>query len=375
MSLEDRYEGTGEMSEEYLEFQGVTKRFGQLEAVKDLSFRVSHGTFFSLIGPSGCGKTTTLRMVAGFESASEGRILIDGEDISPVPPNKRNISMVFQHFALFPHMNVFKNVEYGLRMRKVPKEERVERVRQALALLEIDDIPQEPATRISGGQQQKVGLARALVTEPKILLLDEPMGSIDEDLRIRTQREVRRLFERLKITFIHVTHSQAEAFSMADRVMVMNEGRLVQDDSPEEIFRAPANDFVARFVGRNNIFYGQVASFSGGGAEIKTPLGLFCIETERPIPAAGERTSFSVRSDLMTISDEQDQEAANGLEVEITFIEAIKNLKVYHLLGADETVFKVERHGLNEDGGPSIGQRVWLSWKPAEAVLLECLSR
>lgn len=365
------------MSEKGIEFERVTKRFGILEAVKDLDFSITHGTFVSLIGPSGCGKTTTLRMLAGFEFPSEGRILIDNEDISYIPPNKRNISMVFQHFALFPHMNVVKNIEYGLSMRKTPKEDRKDRVARLLSLLEIEELRNEPVTRLSGGQQQKVGLARALVTEPRILLLDEPMGSIDEALRVRTQRELRRLFERLKITFIHVTHSQVEAFSMADRVIVMNEGRRVQDGSPGEIFRAPQNDFVARFVGRNNLFYGKITSRKRRRAEIETPLGTFQIETDRPIPPVTERAAFSIRSDLIRISQERDREAANSIKGDITFIEEIENIRVYHAMGVDDATIKVERHGMGENGngGPSIGDRVWLSWKPEDAVLLECAIR
>lgn len=364
------------MQDNRIEFEHVTKRFGILEAVKDLNFSITHGTFVSLIGPSGCGKTTTLRMVAGLEFPSEGRILIDNQDISHIPPNKRNISMVFQHFALFPHMNVLTNIEYGLRMRKIPKEDRKERVERILSLLEIEELHSEPVTRLSGGQQQKVGLARALVTEPKILLLDEPMGSIDEALRVRTQRELRRLFERLKITFIHVTHSQVEAFSMADSVIVMNEGLVMQDGSPEEIFRAPQNDFVARFVGRNNLFYGKVTSCKMKRAEIETPLGTFHIETNRQIPPVNERAVFSIRSDLMVMSQERDREAINTVEGDITFIEEIENIRVYHALALNDTTIKVERHGMveNENGGPSIGDRVWLCWKPEDAALLECVT-
>lgn len=361
------------MTEGCLEFQGVTKRFGQLEAVKDLNFQVPHGTFLSMIGPSGCGKTTTLRMVAGFEIPTEGRILIDGQDISRVPPNRRNISMVFQHFALFPHMNVRGNVEYGLKMRGVPSKEREQRVKKALELLEITDLASENPKRLSGGQQQKVGLARALVTEPKILLLDEPMGSLDEGLRLRTQREVRKLFERLKITFIHVTHNQHEAFSMADRVIVMNEGRVVQDDGPETIFRYPANDFVARFVGRNNIFYGRVVAAAGQEAEIETPLGRFRIKTDRPIPAVNQQTAFSVRSDLMTMSRQKDQAAANQLEAEIDFVEEIERLKIYHALAADRSTIRVEHHGRRDESGPEKGEKVWLSFDPSDIVLLECI--
>lgn len=359
------------MDEACLEFQNVTKCFGQLEAVKDLTFKVPHGTFLSLIGPSGCGKTTTLRMLAGFEEPTKGRIIVDNEDIAPIPPNKRNISMVFQHFALFPHMNVYKNIEYGLRMRKIPKGAREERVMRTLSLLEIEDIRDESPTRISGGQQQKVGLARALVTEPKILLLDEPMGAIDEALRVRTQRELRKLFERLKITFIHVTHSQTEAFSMADHVIVMNEGRLIQDDSPEGLFMAPRNDFVARFVGRNNIFYGKVAGAKKGEADIETPLGVFHITSDRPIPGRNEDSAFAVRADLMRMSRQKEGEAPNNIEAEITFVEEIGSLNIYHLLADGQTKLRVERHGMEYGSEPEVGERVNLSWIPEHAVVLE----
>jgi spermidine/putrescine transport system ATP-binding protein len=363
------------MAESYIELKNLTKRFGELEAVKDLNFSVSHGTFLSLIGPSGCGKTTTLRMLAGFEIPSEGHIVIDNEDISLIPPNKRNISMVFQHFALFPHMNVLKNIEYGLKMRKIPEHERKQRVQRVLELLEIENLRDELVPRLSGGQQQKVGLARALVTEPKTLLLDEPMGSIDEALRLKMQRELRRLFERLNITFIHVTHSQLEAFSMANRVIVMNEGSIVQDGSPEDIFRAPENDFVATFVGRNNLFYGNVISSKQRKAEIETSLGVFSIETDRQIPAVNEKSAFSIRSDLISINRERNHEAKNSVEAGISFMEEIENIRVYHISVPKDKPIKVEQHGFegSETFIPSIGEKVWLSWRPEDAVLLECI--
>jgi ABC-type Fe3+/spermidine/putrescine transport system ATPase subunit len=323
-----------------------------------------------MIGPSGCGKTTTLRMLAGFEQPSEGKILIDDRDISRVPPNLRNISMVFQHFALFPHMNVFKNIEYGLRMRGVPREERRERVAKIMGVLEIEGLVREKPSTISGGQQQKVGLARALVTEPEILLLDEPMGSIDEALRVRTQRELRRLFERLGITFIHVTHNQLEAFAMADRIVVMDVGQVVQDDTPERLFKSPGTDFVARFVGRNNLFRGTVISASENRANIRTPLGVFAVTTDRSLPAPGETTAFSVRSDLLVMGRSDNQEGLNDFEAELALIEEVENIRIYHLTAADGTGLRAEQHGTDE-ATIEVGDTVNLSWSAEDAVLLQ----
>lgn len=254
----------------------VTKRFGRdVLAVDDLSLRIEQGEYISFIGPSGCGKTTTLRMVSGFEEPTAGQIFIGGRDCTHLEPHERNTAMVFQHFALFPHMTVAQNVEFGLKMRKVPMAERRQRSLDMLRGVDIEDLADRYITQLSGGQQQRVGLARALVTRPDILLLDEPLGSLDANLRLRMQRELRRLNTEMGIAFMHVTHTQTEAFAVSDRVVIMNSGRIEQIGAPEDVTHRPTNLFVAQFVGKNNILPGDIVGVDNGVATVSGPAGTF----------------------------------------------------------------------------------------------------
>lgn len=246
-----------------VELRGVSKRFGAVAAVDGVSLRVEQGAFLTLLGPSGCGKTTTLRMIAGFETPSEGAVLIGGQDVSRVPPNARNTSMVFQDYALFPHMTVAENVGFGLKMRRVPAAERARRVAEALALVDLVGYERRLPAQLSGGQRQRVALARALVVRPRVLLLDEPLGALDAQIRRQMQRELTDLQRRLGLTFIYVTHDQEEALTMSTQVAIMRGGRLEQVGTPEEIYRRPATAFVASFLGECNILPGRVVEARG----------------------------------------------------------------------------------------------------------------
>ena len=230
----------------------ITKRFDETLAVDDISLRVEPGETVGLVGPSGCGKTTTLRTVAGFETPSEGEVLFDDEVVTNVPPEQRNVGLVFQSYALFDNMTVQENVEFGLRMRDVPKAERADRATEMLELLDIGGMGDRDPTTLSGGQQQRVGLARALAIEPRVLLLDEPMTGLDAKLKTRLQEEIGSLLEEIDVTSMYVTHDQAEAMVMCDRIAVMNDGRVEQVGTPAEIYERPANSFVADFVGTSN---------------------------------------------------------------------------------------------------------------------------
>ncbi|MFQ5675649.1 MAG: ABC transporter ATP-binding protein [bacterium] len=238
--------------------KNLCKVFGSVPAVRDLNLDIGQGEFFSLLGPSGCGKTTTLRMIAGFEIPSSGQILFDGEDVTFRKPNQRNTGMVFQNFALFPHMTVFENVAFGLQARKAAKQEIKTRVLAALELVELENLDSRSVTQLSGGQQQRVALTRAIVIEPNILLLDEPLSNLDAKLREETREEIKSLQRRLRITTIYVTHDQDEALSLSDRIAVMQSGVCQQVGSPEDIYRRPANRFVAEFVGNSNILPARV---------------------------------------------------------------------------------------------------------------------
>lgn len=252
-------------------FENVTKRFGKMVAVDDVSLTIHEGEFFSLLGPSGCGKTTLLRMLAGFETPTEGRILIDGQDISNVPPNKRPVNMVFQSYAVFPHMTVADNVAYGLVVDKVGKAERERRVAEALELVQLGGLGERKPDQLSGGQRQRVALARALVKRPRVLLLDEPLSALDAKLREQMRTELCTLQEKVGITFIMVTHDQDEALALASRCAVMSRGVLQQVATPSDLYEFPNSRFVADFIGSVNLFEGVLAVDEPSHAVIKSP--------------------------------------------------------------------------------------------------------
>ncbi|HEX9063733.1 MAG TPA: ABC transporter ATP-binding protein, partial [Streptosporangiaceae bacterium] len=247
----------------------LTKRFGSFTAVDAVSLDIPAGSFFSLLGPSGCGKTTTLRMIAGFEEPTEGQVLLDGRDIARTPPSKRPVNTVSQSYALFPHLRVFDNVAFGLRRAGVAKAEMRQRTDAALELVQLSGFARRKPAQLSGGQQQRVALARALVLQPAVLLLDEPLGALDAKLRRQLQIELKQLQERVGITFVYVTHDQEEALTMSDRIAVVNQGRIEQAASPQDLYEEPANAFVADFLGVSNLMDAVVAGPSGEGAQVQ----------------------------------------------------------------------------------------------------------
>ncbi|HVF82626.1 MAG TPA: ABC transporter ATP-binding protein [Sphingomicrobium sp.] len=259
------------MAEPIIEIRNVTKRFDNLAAVDNVSLTIERGEFFVLLGPSGCGKTTLLRMVAGFELPSEGQILIDGQDVSLVPPNKRPVNMVFQSYAVFPHMSVADNVGYGLRVARTGTSEMRGRVQEALSLVQLGGLGERMPDQLSGGQRQRVALARSLVMKPKVLLLDEPLSALDAKLRAQMQFELAEIQHKVGITFVTVTHDQDEALSLADRVAVMNKGQIAQLAGCSDIYEYPANRFVADFIGSVNIFEGRMIVDKPDRAEIDCP--------------------------------------------------------------------------------------------------------
>ena len=271
-----------------IELVGLTKRFGHGDtahaAVDNIDLSVSGGEFFSLLGPSGCGKTTTLRLIAGFEEPTAGRILLDGADVSHVPPHKRNVNTVFQSYALFPFLSVFDNVAFGLKHASVTKAEQKQRVGDALSLVSMSDFAARRPSQLSGGQQQRVALARALVLNPAVLLLDEPLGALDAKLRRSLKVELKALQERVGITFIYVTHDQEEALTMSDRIAVMNAGRIAQIGTPQEVYESPADAYVADFLGAANLLQIVVAERVRGGAST-LKLGDIALTTSNEVPA------------------------------------------------------------------------------------------
>ncbi len=344
------------MTEPLVTLSGVVKRFGDFTAVHRLDLEIAAGEFIAIMGPSGCGKTTTLRMIAGLEAPSEGEVRIGGRLMNDVPVHERDTPMVWQSLALFPFLNARENVEFGLRMRGIGVAERRRRAVEWLERLEIVEFAERNVETLSGGQRQRVALARSLVTEPQILLLDEPLSALDAHLVIRMQGVLTRLQRELGITFAYVTHSQSEAFAMADRIVIMSGGRIVQIGQPREIYRAPANRFVAEFVGRNNILGG-----TSRGAAIETALGVF---PAAGLPAAGRPAALVIAADLVRISRTPSEDAIPCTLISEEFVGAMVTL---FLEAADGTELKVQvtEHALG-DLSLHAGGQFHLSW-PADA--------
>lgn len=286
----------------HVQLRGISKRFGDVLAVDQVNLGIEEGEFFSLLGPSGCGKTTTLRMVAGFVAPTEGSISVAGSEISHLPPEKRGIGIVFQNYAIFPHMNAYDNIAFGLRMRKVDKAEIDRKVRASLGQVGLTGLETRYDREMSGGQKQRVALARVLVTEPKILLLDEPLSALDKKLREEMKYWIKDLQQELGITTIHVTHDQGEALTMSDRIAVMNEGRVEQIGTPDEIYEQPNNNFVTSFIGHSNIFPARVADIANGEMRVETAGIKVSVPTVGGV-SVGDSVSIVVRPEHVLLGD------------------------------------------------------------------------
>ncbi len=355
-------------------FHGVSKRFGEgphaLTVIRDLNLTIGKGEFFSLLGPSGCGKTTALRMIGGFEHPSEGDVLLDGESIIGVPPYRRDVNMVFQSYSLFPHMDVYENIEYGLRRKKVPRQERRKRIADVVALAQLDDYVARRPNQLSGGQQQRVALARALVNQPKVLLLDEPLAALDAKLRGTMQEELRRIQREVGITFVFVTHDQQEAFALSDRVAVMRAGRLEQAGTPLELYNKPATRFVADFVGQSNFISGPVCSM----APCLLELGQEGDRVFLPAEAPGTAATIVVRPEQIALHADQPELQGEsrsrlaGVVTENTFLGSKHVLRIKTCL--PEPILVEASHGAVSTLAPEPGRSLWLSWRSGEGALL-----
>ena len=357
------------MSEPLLRLAGLSKRFGDVTALDGISLDIAAGEFLTVLGASGSGKTTTLRLIAGFEPPTAGQILMDGADIAPLPPYRRDVNTVFQQYALFPHLSVRENVGYGLRMRRVARPELEHRVTEALALVQLGDLGARKPRQLSGGQQQRVALARALVNRPRLLLLDEPLGALDLKLRRAMQLELKHLQSRVGITFVYVTHDQEEALTMSDRIALMRSGRIEQLGTPDEIYHEPRTRYVADFIGETNLLAGRVLAANGqdatlqvGEAVVRAPLG------RGATPAAGADAWLSVRPERLTVSSSgqaaTDGNTLDGVVADVVFVGA--GTKLYVAL-ADGT--RVVAHGPGGTGFAP-GAPVALAWPVEAGVLL-----
>ena len=352
-----------------IRIENVTKRFGDLLAVDDVTLEIAEGEFFSLLGPSGCGKTTTLRMLAGFEIPTSGQIMLEGEPVENVPPYKRDVNMVFQSYALFEHLDVAENVAFGLKRRKVSKDEIARRVGEALELVNLHERADARANELSGGQKQRVALARALVNRPKVLLLDEPLGALDLKLRKQMQVELKQIQREVGITFVYVTHDQEEALSMSDRIAVMDGGRVVQCAPPEDVYERPTGEFVAGFIGISNLIAGTVED----GGQVRIANG---VRVRAALPDGverGDQVNLSIRPEKIAIDEEVD--AASMVTMEGT-IEARVYLGVMTQItvglgdGARLVALEQAWHRSRADDRWEPGMKVRIGWQPEHCLVL-----
>ncbi|SFL42324.1 ABC transporter ATP-binding protein [Shimia aestuarii] len=357
-----------------ISFQNVTKKFGDFTAIDNISIDIYEREFFALLGPSGCGKTTLMRMLGGFETPTMGKILIDGQDMANVPPNKRAVNMMFQSYALFPHLSVWDNIAFGLRRDKLPKDQIEARVEEMVKLVRLDKFARRKPHQISGGQRQRVALARSLAKAPKLLLLDEPLGALDKKLRQDTQFELMDIQEKTGTTFVIVTHDQEEAMTVASRIAVMDEGLLIQVDTPARIYETPNSVYVADFIGDVNLIEGN-ASPRGDGktilhwAEGQPPLVAECPHA----PDVEARCTFAIRPEKVTISKEKPTDRTNAIQGKIEDIAYLGNLSTYSVLLANGTRVKAQTANNRRLSRRELTWEddVWLSWTETAGIVLD----
>jgi spermidine/putrescine transport system ATP-binding protein len=349
---------------------GVAKEFHSrgevIAAVRGIDLAIRKGEFFSMLGPSGCGKTTTMRMIAGFEEPTRGTVRLDGRDVTAASPNKRDVNMVFQSYALFPHMSVFENVAFGLRRKSVPKDQITSQVGEMLEIVDLTGREQRRPRELSGGQQQRVALARALVNHPKALLLDEPLGALDLKLRQAMQVELKRIQREVGITFVYVTHDQNEALTMSDRIAVMNDGVIEHLGPPREIYEHPATRFVAGFIGTSNLLTGSLAQVTDGQGVIEvSPDERIIVPAGRSGLAAGQEVELTVRPEKIELASGPGTAggcALRGTVTEVVYLGTSTSFSVRTTTGADVVVF--QQNSASAATPVSRGDEVWLTWDP-----------
>ena len=358
----------------YVEFRDVTKRFGDFTAVDSLSLAIYEREFHALLGPSGCGKSTLLRMLAGFEDVTDGDILLDGQSLAGVPPHRRPVNMMFQSYALFPHMSVERNIAYGLKQEGMAASDIASRVAEMLRLVKMQDFAKRKPHQLSGGQRQRVALARALAKQPKLLLLDEPLGALDKKLREETQFELSDLQEQLGLTFIVVTHDQEEAMTMADRVSVMDRGRIVQVGTPGEVYEAPNTRYVADFVGTINMIEGKVLSIDRDDVTIDAADGhRMTVRHDGEQPEIGATVWFAVRPEKLRVAKDAPTDASvNTMRGEVWDIAYLGDMTIYNVRLASGTILKASvLNATREVDDPiTYEDEVWLSYTGDAGTLL-----
>ena len=356
----------------FVEFERVQKSYdGENLVVKDLNLSMPKGEFLTMLGPSGSGKTTCLMMLAGFETATHGDIRLNGTSINNIPPHKRGIGMVFQNYALFPHMTVAENLSFPLEVRKVGKSEREEKIMRTLGMVQMEDFVGRRPAQLSGGQQQRVALARALVFEPELVLMDEPLGALDKQLRETLQFEITRLAHDLGITVVYVTHDQTEALTMSDRVAVFDDGRIQQLAPPDQLYEAPENSFVAQFIGENNTLDGVVKEIKGGVAMIQLDSGELIQAKPINVTKAGERTRVSIRPERVEFDKSRMKEGAFTLKAEVLEFIYMGDIFRTRLRVAGRDDFIVKTRNAPDQVRLTPGTQIEIGWLPEDCRALD----
>lgn len=353
-----------------LELDKVTKIYPDgTKAVDNVSFKVSKNEFFSLLGPSGCGKTTILRMIAGFFDPTDGSIILEGERVNGIPPYKRRTSMVFQNYALFPHLTVYENIAFGLKIRKLSKEEVDKRVKAALELVHLPGYEKRYPRQLSGGEQQRVALARSIVVNPSVLLLDEPLSNLDARLRQEMRVELKRIHKEAGLTTIYVTHDQAEALSMSDRIAILNQGKIEDIGDPTEIYMRPKTKFIATFIGQVNMFDGEVLTIEPPEMKVLTEEGLEVIVHYSQASSQGSKVSITIRPEVVLISNRRDLGVKNSFEASVEQVSFLgPNLQYICSLKGHELVVRVP---FVKGTMPfKVGDKVYVGWDPTECTVL-----
>ncbi|MFY9975880.1 MAG: ABC transporter ATP-binding protein [Chromatiaceae bacterium] len=356
----------------YVRIDHVTKKFDDVYAVDDVTLEIFQGEFFSLLGSSGCGKSTLLRMLAGLERPTSGRIFIDGADVTDIPAYSRPVNMMFQSYALFPHMTVEQNVEFGLKQDRMPRKERAERVGEMLELLKISGLRRRKPDQLSGGQRQRVALARTLAKQPKLLLLDEPLGALDKRLRESAQFELVNLQERIGITFVTVTHDQEEAMTMSTRIAVMNAGQILQVDTPTAIYEYPEYRFVAEFIGSINLFEGKVVETDGEQVTVETPIGRTFRMRDMHPHAIGTPVTVAIRPEKMRLCETYREDGINQIRGVVEDIAYLGDVSIYRVRVNPETLVEMTLTNVQPRTEQALTweQEVAMEWSPTSGVVL-----
>ena len=356
----------------FVVFERVQKSYdGEILVVKDLNLSIGKGEFLTMLGPSGSGKTTCLMMLAGFETATHGEILLDGSPINNIPPHKRGIGMVFQNYALFPHMTVAENLAFPLEVRKIGKSEREEKVKRALDMVQMGDFGGRRPAQLSGGQQQRVALARALVFEPELVLMDEPLGALDKQLREHMQFEITNLAHDLGITTVYVTHDQTEALTMSDRVAVFDDGRIQQLAPPDVLYEEPENSFVAQFIGENNTLSGVVETIDANTCTVKLDSGEIIDAKPVNVSAAGDRTLVSIRPERVEFNKDRLQAGAHTLHAEVLEFIYMGDIFRTRLRVAGRDDFVVKTRNAPDQVRLQPGEQIEIGWLPEDCRALD----